>query len=491
VIPLEYRLRESVRLGPTTDGRWHVICQSPLTVLTVNAAAARLLKGTRHGASVAELAAGLLVTEERVLTLCEYFRGRGILDVSPTGVGRDFVPPISVIIPTRDRADDLDECLGAISLLEYPRDRLETIVVDDGSNDPTSVAEIAARHGVRLLVNDRNRGPSFSRNRAAREAKGEILALIDSDCVADSGWLWELLPYLAWDRVGVVGGRTVGYHTESRLDRYEEVASPLDMGRHPMIKSRGRDTFYVPTCNLLVRRALYLALGGLREDLTMGEDVDFSWRLRASGAYLVYAPEGTVRHKHRDRLGPMLRRRAGYGTSEATLQVLHPEKRKRFPFAPAPLMTVAVLSAALIAREPRLLPAAVVPPLWDGGRRTLNLRRHGVDVPARHVWASVLRGHSSMLYFVYFHLVRYYLGPLAAAGFLARGVWLLEGSAILYSSAVDYVTRKPHLSYPAYLACYLAEHVAYQGGVIAGCVKERTFRSYSLTFQRDRSSQLE
>ena len=85
VIPLEYRLRESVRLEAGDAGTWRVICEEPLVVLTVNAAAARLLKRTRHGASISDIADGLGLSEERVLTLCEYFRGRGVLEVSRVG----------------------------------------------------------------------------------------------------------------------------------------------------------------------------------------------------------------------------------------------------------------------------------------------------------------------------------------------------------------------------------------------------------------------
>lgn len=259
------------------------------------------------------------------------------------------------------------------------------------------------------------------------------------------------------------------------------------MGTRLLLEARGTDTFYVPTCNLLVRRSVYHDVGGLREDLLVGEDVDLCWRLRARGAYLVYAPEGTVRHKHRNRLGAMLRRRADYGTSEATLHALHPDKRKRFPPALAPLASVVILSAAVIGLEPRLLPVCLAPPLWDGARRALHLRRKGIDLPARRVWSAVLRSHLSMLYFTYFHLMRYYLVPLAAAGLLAPGVWLLTAFAVLYAAIVDYSTRRPRIGFPTYLGYYLAEHAAYQGGVIAGCVRSRTFRSYLPAIQRDRS----
>jgi mycofactocin system glycosyltransferase len=467
-----------------------VVSPSPLYVVDVNAAAARLLQRTRGGATVSELAVAFRVSEERILSLCERFRRRGVLDVervaagpesagpNTAGAGGAGLPSVTVIVPTRDRADSLDECLQALGDLDYPRDLLEVIVVDDGSADPAAVAAVAARHRARLLSNDRNRGPSYSRNRAAGEAAGHIVALIDSDCVACPGWLRELVPYFAWERAGAVGGRTVGYFTESSLDRYEEVASPLDMGSRLRMEADGADGFYLPTCNLLVRRTVLEELQGLREDLRVGEDVDFCWRLRARGYYLIYAPEGVVRHKHRDRLCAMLCRRAAYGTSEAVLYRLHPDKRKRFPLAPAPLASVVLVACATLRLQPRLLPAALIPVLGDGVRRLARLRREGVAVTGTQVWSTVLRTHLGMLYFTYFHLQRYYLLPLLLAGTVAPGAWALAASAVVYAAAVDYSVKRPRLGFANYLAYYAAEHLAYQTGVIAGCLREGTFRSY-------------
>ena len=89
-----------------------------------------------------------------------------------------------------------------------------------------------------------------------------------------------------------------------------------------------------------------------------------------------------------------------------------------------------------------------------------------------------------MLYFAYFHLTRYYLGPLTLGGAAAPGLWALETAAVLYSAGVDYSTKHPRMSFPAYLAYYLAEHAAYQAGVAAGCLRARSFRSYLPVFER-------
>jgi hypothetical protein len=100
------------------------------------------------------------------------------------------------------------------------------------------------------------------------------------------------------------------------------------------------------------------------------------------------------------------------------------------------------------------------------------------------VWVSVARGHLSLLYFIYFHLVRYYLGPLAAIGWFVPAARRVAALAAFYAGTTDYLTRKPRLSYPAYLGYYLAEHLAYQSGVLVGCVRARTLRSYLAALQR-------
>jgi mycofactocin system glycosyltransferase len=468
----------------TGDGRWRALCDLPLSVVSINAAAARLLTLTRGGVDVSGLAGALSVDEERVLKLCEYFRGKGMLDVTSTRPDPPVTPMVSVIVPTKDREAELDECLAALSVLDYPRDRYEVIVVDDGSTDGT--VAVAGRYPCHLVSNGRNRGQSYSRNVGVQRASGEILAFLDSDCVAEPHWLRDLSPYFSWPRVAAVGGYVAGYYDRSRLDRYEQVASSLNMGERLLMAADDPGTFYVPTCNLLVRHAAYAAVGGIREDLRVGEDVDLCWRLRSRGDYLLYVPQGRVRHKHRNRLAAMVRRRAEYGTSEAMLHVLHPEKRKRFRLAPAPLVTFAALAAALIGRRPWLLAVCLFPVLWDGSRRLLHLRREGAGVPWRWVWFAVLRGHLSTSYFLFFHLVRYYLLLLVAAGFVLPGLWLFAGFAVLCTSVVDFWVKRPRLWYPTFLFFYLAEHSAYQAGVLVGCIRSRSFRSYVPTFRRPR-----
>jgi len=106
----------------------------------------------------------------------------------------------------------------------------------------------------------------------------------------------ELLPVFAEANVAAVGGLVDGMYDESALDRYEAVMSSLNLGGREMSGSAGDDTFYLPSCNLLVRKQAFMAANGFRTALQVGEDVDLTWRLRDAGWQIVYLPEGTVCH---------------------------------------------------------------------------------------------------------------------------------------------------------------------------------------------------
>src|SRR5687767_5128657 len=103
----------------------------------------------------------------------------------------------SIIIPTYARPKQLAVCLEAIARLNYPRDRFEVIVVDDGSESPPEhvVKSFSERLSLTLLAQP-NSGPASARNTGAWEAKGEFLAFVDDDCAPDAGWLRGLEAHL-------------------------------------------------------------------------------------------------------------------------------------------------------------------------------------------------------------------------------------------------------------------------------------------------------
>ena len=228
-------------------------------------------------------------------------------------------------------------------------DRLPVIVVDDASADPAAIAEIAARHGARVIRRPVNGGPGAARNTGLAAASTELVAFLDSDCVPAPGWLDRLLPHFADPAVGAVAPRIVPHQAApSWLARYEGASSTLDMGARPSIVRPGARVSYVPGAALVVRRSA--AGAGFADGMFVGEDVDFIWRLSAAGWRVRYEPSATMGHDHRVTFRAWFSRRADYGTSAAALEQLHPGAVRPLY---ASWWTVGAWTAALSGRPAR------------------------------------------------------------------------------------------------------------------------------------------
>ena len=457
----------------------------PLRVLRLNRSLYRIIDFIRRGGDLADF-----VTEHPEISLPELLRilftlvSRGYLKLETVPELIDY-PSVSVIVPVKDQPVDIVECLASLKNLDYPADKLEILVIDDHSE--REVAGFIADDSVRIVRRDTNRGPAFCRNFGAAETRGDILAFLDADCLAGVEWLNELLPFFTVASVGAVGGFIEGHYRQSYLDRYERAASSLNMGRHLIFEGKSENSFYVPTANLLVTRRAFDACGGFDPGLRIGEDVDFCWRLRDNGYSLLYAPTGTVRHKHRNILAKMLGRRARYGTSEAPLYRAHPTKKKTMSFSIYPFLAFLSLAVALLVLSPwplLLLPAVFLTEQW---RKSVTLKSLRMPLsPGVLAW-SILRTYLSYFYVISFHLIRYYLILLVIPGFFLYSFWLFAIAVLLLASLVDYLTRKPALNYPVYLFFYLLEHLVYQAGVFWGCWQNRYFGSYVVQFKGTRS----
>src|SRR5262245_44155557 len=134
------------------------------------------------------------------------------------------LPFFSIVVPTYGRSAQLMSCLKAISSLDYPIDRFEVVVVNDGGeiSNEALLAEFRNRFDFTLLTQP-HAGPATARIYGASMAKGEYLAFTDDDCLPLSNWLQTLAVRFETMPECIVGGRTInGY-----LDNLYSSASQL------------------------------------------------------------------------------------------------------------------------------------------------------------------------------------------------------------------------------------------------------------------------
>lgn len=382
-------------------------------------------------------------------------------------------PFISVIIPVRNRPVEIAACIESLKGLDYPAGRLEIIVVDDASTDDT--ADVIRRYPVRLIGLKEHKQASYCRNLAARESKGEILAFIDSDCLASPLWLRELIPSFEDDRVGVVGGLVDACFEESNLDRYEKVKSSLKVGQWFKRSDEGDRFFYVPSCNLLTRRSLFLELGGFKEDQAVGEDVDYCWRVQDQGYFLEYRPIGRIYHRHRNRLAPFCKRRFDYGTSEPLLQANHRERAKQFMLPlPESLFWASAVSSVAVKSLP-LFAVSLLVLLFDALNRYRALRRKGISLTFKVFFMASFRGYLAFLVHVCSFFSRYYLLWAILLSPLFPMVFLVMMGMHLLAGTVEFRVKRPRLSLSKFLMYFTFEQISYQCGVWWGCLRRIHF----------------
>jgi mycofactocin system glycosyltransferase len=473
-----YVLNPGVAIFPTTAGG--VLLQwSPLRAVRLNDTGYRLLRESVTGLELETSRTAFPGVTEETLGFLDLLFQAEILAWIPPQSG--FEPQVSVIVPVYNRADEIGACIESLLHLDYPPAKREIIVVDDGSRDHT--ATVARRYDVRLLTMPGNRGQSAARNLGVKSAGGEIVAFIDSDCTADRRWLRDLLPYFSDPRIALVGGRVEAHDRQSWLDRYESTHSALNMGSKIRLGAAPHSDFYVPTCNMLVRRQAFQAVGGLDESLRVGEDVDLCWRLKANRCRGIYVPIGPVRHRHRNRFWSNFKRRYDYGTSEAVLYARHPSVSKRFPWQTSGLALIALAAFGLASRSLSVLPAGALVLLLEAVFKQRHLRqKFGIRIGLWAVIRAAARSHGTLAYYLTYYWMRYYLAAGIVLTALFPSIWLLAGALTLFPALVEYFRKRALMPFPLFGFFFWMEQIFYQIGVMCGCRRTGNWRLYAIMF---------
>jgi mycofactocin system glycosyltransferase len=325
---------------------------------------------------------------------------------------------------------------------------------------------------------------SYSRNIAAKEAEGDILAFIDSDCTADPAWLKAIVPAFLDETNGAVGGKVDSWFENKVIDKYEKVASSLNKGNRSRSSKEEGNFFYLPTCNLLVKKELFLKLGGFNIDMAVGEDVDFCWRLNDSGHEIEYRPEGIVFHKHRNRLWPFCRRRFEYGTSEPFLNKKHPDRLKKMFYMPlSVLFWLAALAVTSSGRYQLFLICGAIL-LIDTHIKWKQVIRKELPIKYSQITSAVFRGYFVSAYYWCAFFSRYYLSMafILIMPFPVAGLILFINHLLV--TVCEYFIKKPNQGLLPFAFCFTLDQLAYQLGVWYGCFRNQSFNPVNPVISR-------
>ena len=270
------------------------------------------------------------------------------------------LPSVSVVVPVYNDAERLARCLAALERQTYPRERVEVIVVDNGSTDDS--AEVPARYaGVRLL---REASPSSyaARNRGVAAATGEVLAFTDADCVPDPRWLDEGVAMVRHaPNCGLVAGAIeFFFRSPGRPTLFEIYDAVFDFDQKRAVEL-GR---FACTANLFTPAAVLRAVGLFDATLKSVGDREWGNRVAAAGYTLGFARAAIVRHPARSELRDVLHKRLRVAGGHHDVQRRH--SRPMLTFVKA-LVRYLIMSPVRGARRVR----QKVPTLRPGVRMVL------------------------------------------------------------------------------------------------------------------------
>jgi glycosyltransferase involved in cell wall biosynthesis len=197
---------------------------------------------------------------------------------------------VSVVIPTLDRAHFLPAAIASVRAQNV--EGTEIVIVDDGSTDDTSRVVEELRSGgsepeIRYYCQE-HRGVSAARNRGLAEARGEVIAFLDSDDVWPDGSLRHRLHTLAENpHADIVYGKT-------------RIRCIVPGTSHRRFRD-GESVFFSSLCSMVIRRATFERVGPINEEFAHSEDVEWLARAKEKGVHIVQTDFVVLEYRIHDR----------------------------------------------------------------------------------------------------------------------------------------------------------------------------------------------
>jgi glycosyltransferase involved in cell wall biosynthesis len=219
----------------------------------------------------------------------------------------------SIIIPTYQRPQELQNCLEAIARMDYPREFFEVIAVNDGGSQPlTPIVDRFFDQMNIKLISQPNAGPAAARNCGASQATNPYLVFTDDDCMPTPDWLRKFENRIMPGQAGAVAGRIINLLDKNQFSASSQIL--IDFLNHYYNADPNKARFFTSN-NLMLPADIFWEIGGFDVSFSKAaaEDRDLCDRLLFHGKNVVFAAEITVLHAHSLNFPTFFRQHFNYG----------------------------------------------------------------------------------------------------------------------------------------------------------------------------------
>ncbi|NIO22659.1 MAG: glycosyltransferase [Candidatus Aenigmarchaeota archaeon] len=189
-------------------------------------------------------------------------------------------PSVSILIPAYNEGKNIERIVRSILRVNYPKDLLEVIVINDASTDRTREI-VEGMEGVVLINNARNRGKAHSLNRALKIAKGELVACVDADSVVEKNILMKMVGHFENPKVASVTPALKVLKPKNFIERIQSAEYLLNIFLRKSLEMI--DSIHVtPGVFSIYRKSVLGELGGFDEN-NLTEDMEIALRIHDAG----------------------------------------------------------------------------------------------------------------------------------------------------------------------------------------------------------------
>ncbi|HWU09149.1 MAG TPA: bifunctional polysaccharide deacetylase/glycosyltransferase family 2 protein [Streptomyces sp.] len=235
--------------------------------------------------------------------------------------GPEVTEPVSVIVPAYNEKECIAGTLNSLAASTHP---IEIVVVDDGSTDGTAeIAESLGLSNVRVIRQE-NAGKSAALNNGVRQARHDLVVMMDGDTVFEPDTVHQLVQPFADTRIGAVAGNAKVGNRSTMIGAWQHIEYVMGFNLDRRMYDLLRCMPTIPGAIGAFRRQAVLEVGGMSED-TLAEDTDITIALHRAGWRVVYAEHARAWTEAPASLGQLWRQR--YRWSYGTMQALWKHRR--------------------------------------------------------------------------------------------------------------------------------------------------------------------
>ncbi|MBT3180315.1 MAG: glycosyltransferase [Candidatus Marinimicrobia bacterium] len=269
-----------------------------------------------------------------------------------------YSPIISIVTPSYNRADELIHLYRSLQNQSFDLSLIEFIISDDGSTDSTAKIvktwQSESAFPIKFITQE-NQGPGAARNHGLENSIGDLILFIDSDCEAHPEWIKIIYDEYKKDSFDACGG------PDAAKDDFTTLQKAIDFAMTSFFTTGGMRghsekmmaKFFPRTHNMGIKRSVYEQVGGFGS-LRHGQDIEFSNRIRKSGARIRFMLDAVVYHRRRTSLKQFFKQVFNWGVARVNLGKIDSSMLEPIHTLPslAVLISMSIIGVSLYANVP-------------------------------------------------------------------------------------------------------------------------------------------